>query len=349
MRDKKKRMFNLIFLAVVFLLTLAGVFRGESLSDLIRTVADADGKWLLGAVLCVVVFVALGALIIRIMLGRIRQKAGYGKCLLFSSIGYFFGNITPFAGGGPPMQIYYMKKEKIPIPVSSLVMLLITLMYKMVLVAVGFALIFFGQGILRQYFRGVLPIFGVGLFLNAGFSFLLCLFIFHHKKKKKGMVKGLGWLEKKRLMKHKEGRREKLEAAMDRYKSTAAFFKDHVPLMIFVFLITVAQRFVLFAATWFVYRAFGLSGKSFWLLVILQASISVSADMLPLPGGMGASEMIFLKIFAPVFGSAMVLPGMILSRGISYYAELFLCGVMTLMGHFYFQRGERQEGSVSET
>ena len=40
MRDKKKRMFNLIFLAVVFLLTLAGVFRGESLSDLIRTVAE---------------------------------------------------------------------------------------------------------------------------------------------------------------------------------------------------------------------------------------------------------------------------------------------------------------------
>ncbi len=338
MRDKKKRILNLIFLAVVFLLTLAGVFRGESLGDLVRTIAEADGKWLLGAVLCVAAFIAIGALIIRIMLGGIRQKAGYGKCLLLSGIGYFFGNITPFAGGGPPMQIYYMKKEKIPIPVSSLIMLLITLMYKMVLVAVGFGLVFFGQGILRQYFRGVLPVFGVGLFLNSGFCFLLILFIFHPTLAKKGALKGLGWLEKKGFMKRKEGRREKLEAAMDRYKSTAAFFKDHVPLMIVVFLITVVQRFVLFAATWFVYRAFGLSGESFWILVILQASISVSADMLPLPGGMGASEAIFLKLFAPVFGSVMVLPGMILSRGISYYAELILCAALAVIGHFYFHR-----------
>ena len=152
-------MFNLIFLAVVFLLTLAGVFRGESLSDLIRTVADADGKWLLGAVLCVVVFVALGALIIRIMLGRIRQKAGYGKCLLFSSIGYFFGNITPFAGGGPPMQIYYMKKEKIPIPVSSLVMLLITLMYKMVAGGSGLRPDFLRAGNSETVFPGSAPHF----------------------------------------------------------------------------------------------------------------------------------------------------------------------------------------------
>lgn len=346
MRDKKKRIVNLIFLAVVFLLTLAGVFKGESLSDLVRTVADADGRWLLGAVFCVLAFIAIGALIIRIMMGRIRQKAGYGKCLLFSGIGYFFGSITPFAGGGPPMQIYYMKKEKIPIPVSSLVMLLITLMYKLVLVAVGFGLVIFGQDILQKYFHGVIPIFSLGLFLNAGFSFLLFLFIFHPNLAKRRLVKGLRWLERKRLMKHKEGREERLVAAMDRYQSTAAFFKDHIPVMILVFLISVVQRFVLFAATWFVYRAFGLSGESFWMIVVLQVSISVSADMLPLPGGMGASEAIFLKIFAPVFGSAMVLPGMILSRGISYYVELFLCALMSIIGHFYFQRaGSREEGA----
>lgn len=343
MRDKKKRIINLIFLAVVFLLTLAGVFRGESLSDLIRTVADADGKWLLGAVLCVLVFIALGALIIRIMMGRIRQQAGYGKCFLFSGIGYFFGNITPFAGGGPPMQIYYMKKEKIPIPVSSLVMLLITLMYKMVLVAVGFALIFFGQGILGQYFHGILPIFGVGLFLNSGFCFLLILFIFHPTLAKKGVVKGLGWLEKKHFMKHREGRAEKLSNAMDRYKATASFFKDHIPVMILVFLLSVVQRFVLFASTWFVFRAFDLTGSSIWTIMVLQAAISVSADMLPLPGGMGASESIFLRIFKPVFGAALVLPGMILSRGISYYAELFFCALLTIIGHFYFGRRKEEE------
>lgn len=338
MRDKKKRVVNLVFLAAVFLLTLAGVLKGENISDLKAHMMETDGHWLLGAVFCVAVFIILGALIIRIMMGRIRQRLGMGKCLLLSGVGYFFGNITPFAGGGPPMQIYYMKKEKIPIPVSSLVMLLITLMYKLVLVAVGFGLIIFGQGILREYFHGVLPIFGVGLFLNSGFCFLLILFIFHPTLAKKGMIKGLGWLEKKGFMKHKEGRVENLAQAMDRYKSTAAFFKDHVPVMILIFLLSVLQRFVLFGATWFVYRSFGLTGTSLWRVLILQASISVAADMLPLPGGMGVSEGTFLRLFAPVFGPALVLPGMVLSRGISYYVELFLCALLTIVGHFCFGR-----------
>mgnify|MGYP002801090579 CR=1 FL=1 len=349
MRDKKKRIVNLIFLAAVFLLTVVGVLRGENIDDLGASMMKTDGRWLLGAVFCVLACIALGALIIRIMMGRIRQPVGFGKCFLLSGIGYFFGNITPFAGGGPPMQIYYMKKEKVPISVSSLIMLLVTLMYKMVLVAVGFGLIIFGQGLLGRYFHGVLPLFGVGLFLNSGFCFLLILFIFHPTLAKKGMIKGLGWLEKKRLMKHKEGRVEKLSAAMDRYKSTAAFFKDHVPVMILVFILSVVQRFVLFGATWFVFRAFRLSGTSPGTILILQASISVSADMLPLPGGMGASETLFLRLFESVFGAALVLPGMVLSRGISYYVELFLCAVLTIIGHFYFgRRREKNEEKLSE-
>ena len=51
---------------------------------------------------------------------------------------------------------------------------------------------------------------------------------------------------------------------MDRYKSTAAFFKDHVRADDFcVFDYSGPSGFVLFAATWFVYRAFGLSREIF--------------------------------------------------------------------------------------
>ena len=71
--------------------------------------------------------------------------------------------------------------------------------------------------------------------------------------------------------------------------------------------------------------------------------------MLPLPGGMGASETLFLRLFESVFGAALVLPGMVLSRGISYYVELFLCAVLTIIGHFYFgRRREKNEEKLSE-
>ena len=37
-------------------------------------------------------------------------------------------------------------------------------------------------------------------------------------------------------------------------------------------------------------------------VTILQAVISVSVDMLPLPGGMGISETLYMVMFVPVFG-----------------------------------------------
>ena len=98
------------------------------------------------------------------------------------------------------------------------------------------------------------------------------------------MVKGLALIEKMHLMKPRRSRLEKLEASMDQYRATAVYLKEHVKVLIEVFGITVFQRFALIAATWFVYRAFGLSGTSAVVIVILQGTIAVAVDMLPLPG-----------------------------------------------------------------
>ena len=59
------------------------------------------------------------------------------------------------------------------------------------------------------------------------------------------------------------------------------------------------RELALFAATWFVYRAFGLSGTSFFDILFLQAVIAVAVDMLPLPGGMGISETLIFEYFSP--------------------------------------------------
>ena len=72
-------------------------------------------------------------------------------------------------------------------------------------------------------------------------------------------------------------------------------------------------------------------------LVILQGMISVAVDMLPLPGGMGISEKMFLIIFVPVFGS-VTLPAMVISRGLSYYTELIISAIMTVVTHLSIGR-----------
>lgn len=117
---------------------------------------------------------------------------------------------------------------------------------------------------------------------------------------------------------------------MDTYRNTAAYLKNNPFVIVKVIGITFIQRMALFAVTWFVYQAFGFHGTGFWEILFLQAVISVSVDMLPLPGGMGISETLFLNIFSPVFGG-LLLPGMVLSRGLGYYGELLISAVFTVV------------------
>ena len=127
---------------------------------------------------------------------------------------------------------------------------------------------------------------------------------------------------------------------MDMYNDTAAYIRQHPMLMLNVFLITFGQRIALFTVTYFVYRAFSLTGTPMITLITLQAVIAVSVDMLPLPGGMGISETLFLIIFAPVFGE-LLLPGMVLSRGLGYYSELLISALFTLVAVVVFGHRER--------
>ena len=330
MKSRKKIIFNGVFLAVVFALTVYGVFHGEDLSSMMDAIHRADKRWLVPGIALVAFFIWGESIIIWYMMRSSGICLKKRTCFLFSSVGFFFSCITPSASGGQPMQIYYMKKEKISIPVSTVILMIGTITYKLVLVVIGVGIAIFGRGFLHKYLEGILPVFYLGLALNIFCVTFMTILVFHPLLAKAILVKGMKLLERLHLMKKKEGRLKKLEDSMDTYRNTAAYLKNNPFVIVKVIGITFIQRMALFAVTWFVYQAFGLHGTGFWEILFLQAVISVSVDMLPLPGGMGISETLFLNIFSPVFGG-LLLPGMVLSRGLGYYGELLISAVFTVV------------------
>ena len=330
MKSRKKIIFNGVFLAVVFALTIYGVFHGEDLSSMMDAIHRADKRWLIPGIALVAFFIWGESIIIWYMMRSSGIQLKKRTCFLFSSVGFFFSCITPSTSGGQPMQIYYMKKEKISIPVSTVILMIVTITYKLVLVVIGIGIAIFGRGFLHKYLEGILPVFYLGLALNIFCVTFMTILVFHPLLAKAIMVKGMKLLERLHLVKKKDGRLKKLEDSMDTYRNTAAYLKNNPFVIVKVIGITFIQRMALFAVTWFVYQAFGLHGTGFWEILFLQAVISVSVDMLPLPGGMGISETLFLNIFSPVFGG-LLLPGMVLSRGLGYYGELLISAAFTVV------------------
>lgn len=154
MKNKKKIIGNGIFLFLVLGLTLYGVFHGEDLGLIWKNVKKADLRFLFPAVCCVVFFIWGESIIIHYLLCTLNIRLKKWKCFLISSVGFFFSCITPSASGGQPMQMVYLKKEKIPVSVSSVVLMIVTITYKLVLVLLGMFVLLFQPRITDIYMQG---------------------------------------------------------------------------------------------------------------------------------------------------------------------------------------------------
>lgn len=334
MKKHIKSIFNALFVAVVFALTLWSVFAGEDLGQMMRYLRDADARYLIAGVACVVIFILGEAFVIHYLMRTLGQKHKRSHCALYSFIGFFYSCITPSASGGQPMQVVAMRKDGIPVAVSTVVLAIVTVTYKLVLVLLGLVVLIVRPAAVMVYLDGVEPIIYLGLALNVVFIAALLVLVFHPTVFRVCAEKCLHLLGRIRPFRHPERQTARLERITGQYEGAAAFYRGHKRVIVKVFLITLAQRLVLFFITWLTYRALHLDGADMLVVIALQAMISVAADMLPLPGGMGVSENLFLVIFAPIFGESFVLPAMVLSRGISYYSQLIISAVMTVLASF---------------
>lgn len=345
MMNKRKLIFNITFLILVFSITIFYIFHDQDISSILDAIQTADIKYWLYAILFVVFFIVAESFIIYYMMKSIKQKVKPVHCLLYSFIGFFFSCITPSASGGQPAQIYFMKKDKIPIPISTLVLMIVTITYKLVLVIIGVAVVVIRPVRIMTYLEPVIGICYIGILLNVICVGFMLLLVFHPSLAKGLLITLVELLAKLRLIRRRKHYLLKIDTAMQQYKDVAIYFRTHKFVIFNVLLITLVQRILLFCVTYFTYKSFGLNTEGFITIVILQGMISVAVDMLPLPGGMGISEKLFLSIFTPVFGF-MTLPAMIVSRGLSYYTELILSALFTVVA--FFTMGRINERNTKE-
>lgn len=332
-RTAVKWIVNSLFLLTVSALTVYYVFRGQSLEEILSYLDRGNLPYWLFGVLFVIAFMAAESVCIRILTRAAGYRPKFSHCLVYSFSGFFFSGITPFAGGGQPVQVYLMRRDEIPVAVSAPTLMVVTVFYKAVLVVMTLpVLLLRPDGVMRY----VAPVEGwcwVGLGLTVacliGWTFLVfrpalvrrflrwCI-----RAGKKLLPFARRWLA---------GREILLDGWMDQYAQAADRFRRDRKAMLAVFGVTLAQRALLFSVTALACFSFGIFPENFWVLPLLQAMISLAVDMLPLPGGTGLTEALFLVMFSPICGEALTLPVMIVSRGISYYSQLLLGGAVALI------------------
>ncbi len=328
MDSKKKWIFDVVLLLVITSFTLITLLHDENPAQLLRLLDQANGWYWIAAAVLIIPFVACESLILYILLKHVGANPIPGHCLIYSFTGFFFSCITPAAGGGQPAQIYYMRKDGLNPGITTPILIIVTICYKLVLVIAGIALFILRPRSLYIMDDAAIVWAVIGWCVNVVVITFFCLLIVCPRQVEKVCLKLLSLLSKTRIKKDRlEKWRVRLENAIANYRDVTRTLRNSLKQVFVVLIISIFQRGILFSVTWFVLRSFHvMNSASLIEVILLQSMISLGTDMIPLPGGSGANEAMFMLLFNELCGEALVLPVLIASRGISYYGQLLICG-----------------------
>ncbi|MBQ8108447.1 MAG: flippase-like domain-containing protein [Ruminococcus sp.] len=331
------------FIGVIIWLTFRLLFKGQELGEILEDLGKADLLWVTLAGIATFVFIAGESCIIHYMLRVFGQKTNFLSCLKYSFIGFFFSYITPSSSGGQPAQMYYMKKDGVKIGLSTLIMLLITIAYKSVLVALGAVFLIFNFHTVAEYAGDLDWLLVLGFVLNIAFISMLVAVFFKPNWARKAGIRIVNLLSGWKIVKGDNNEKliTKITRICDNYTMGSTYIRENVVTVVKIFAITLVQRMSLFSVTWLIYKAYGLSGVSFLDIITMQIMIGIAVEMLPLPGAAGITEVAFTTVFGRIFSSQLVKPAMLISRGLTFYCVLIVGGIVTLWAHIRVIRSDR--------
>ena len=226
------------------------------------------------------------------------------------------------------MQLVYMKKDGYSLSDTSVIILLITALYKFAFLMLALVLFLSDLPFIARRLYDMRLLFFLGLFLNIALITVLCLLLFSKKLIFSLTDFALRLLGKLRIIKNTERILATLDEKITKYHECACFLKDHPFLVLRTFLILVLQRLAILAVHFFIYYSYGFSAYNFVDIISTQLLVSMCVEMMPLPGAVGISESVFLVLFEPIFTELRIHSALLMSRGISFYLMVLLAGLV---------------------
>lgn len=334
---------GLFFILIVF--TFYFVFKDMDLKTVINTISDVKVFYLFIAAVSMCIFILCEAINFRRNLSVFGYKTNLLKCINYSINGFFFSSITPSASGGQPMQVYQMYKDDVKISHATLVLFVEFIFFQTV--TIMYALIGFvsQRSLLLGNINSLMVLFVVGVGCNLFMLMLIISVLFYSDGVRNilnVLVKFLHFCKFKKA----DMIKEKVESVIDEYKDCSMYIVKNKGIIFKTFITKCVQIFALHSIPYWIYCSFGFSDYSIFTFVGAQAVLFISVSALPLPGSVGASESGFLMLFKLLFPVTVLNEAMLLSRGISFYLFVFLCGLFILVkwvGDSKARRAERAQ------
>lgn len=336
MKGGKKRFLWFIVFLVLIGVTLYAMMSGATDFTAERfweLLSGANPWYMVGALLSMGGFVFFEAWSLWRLARFFGHKRSVGRNVIYSAADIYFSAITPSASGGQPASAMFMMRDGIPGAVTAMCLLLNVMLYTVSILIIGVLCFILCPGVFFTFGVPSRLLIIIGFGIQALVVVGLLLLVLKEQIILRLASFFIRLLHKLHLMKDVEKRLASVERMATEYRACIQAFRGGGWTVFRVLILNLMQRFCNIGVTLFVYLATGGS-LSRWLEVfVTQGYVVLGSNAVPIPGAVGVADYLFLDGFEEIIVDTTCVE--LISRSISFYICLVVCGSVTLGAVFY--------------
>ena len=317
-KNKIKYIFNFLLIAIVLSIVLYFSLK-DNYQEIISTILKMNYIWIFVAILALIIYRLCASLGHYYIIKANNGKVSYLKCFQINLMILFFHGITPFAGGGQPMEIYFLHKEGIPVTKATNITLQNFIVYQIALIITGLiALIYnhifnvFPNDSLIKY------LVVLGFIINTLVLVVTFILSFGKKTNKFIIEKGIHFLAKIKIIKEEKKTQEKCQKYLQSFHDNAIELKKNKKIVAFMVLINIIGLMTMYSMPYPILRGMGININIFKVITAI-AYVMIIGSFVPIPGGTGGIEYSFIFFFQYLISGSILHAAMLVWRLISYY------------------------------
>lgn len=328
----KSQWANGLLIFSILVITALLVLKTQEPRAILDLLGNLRPEFLVLTLLGMGIYMGLEAWMLHLLLDSVHKRQSPIMAIKSMFLGQYYSLITPFASGGQPMQLVALMREGISVRHGTAVLVNKFLCFQIGVTVYASTLAIFHFKEVWGLISGSFGMIGIGLIINmVGLTVLMGMIFFPkamkivHLRVQK-IFKRLGFQPKgiKR-------RRRKWFVHIDEFTLSIRIMLRNRILMAKMVILTGIQLTAYFGMTYFIYRAFGFNSHTFIEIITLQSVFYLTISLLPTPGSVGVAEGGFYWFFGSIFTAGTMTGALLLWRGISYYLNLIVSGIATLL------------------
>ena len=343
-KSQSKLLWSVLFVVIAAATIWAVLSQSSSFSlrSFVSYASGASKAWLAMALLSMLGFIVFEGEALIVICRAFGYSVSRRRAFIYSASDIYVSAITPSASGGQPACAWFMSKDGIPGMVATVAVLANLSMYAISILVLGmitllirpsvflsFSLLSRVLVLLGYLVQSVLAAFFVMLLLKGDLLHKICRIALH-------------FLCKIKLLKHEEEKQRSLDQKMEEYAANARMMKEHKGAMGKAFFFNMLQRVSVISVPFFLCLASGGEPAKAVDIWAVQCYTVIGSNAVPIPGAMGVSDYIMLDGFGTVIPYQDAVNFELLSRSLSFYVCVALCGITVLIKYLHQRKQERE-------